>query len=71
MNDSVKKMLVDAFGKRVVFDASAKDFTTFKTGGLLSMVVFPSKKEEIEFLFELEKKGTDVKFIGRGSNLLI
>ncbi|MCM8825659.1 MAG: UDP-N-acetylmuramate dehydrogenase [Candidatus Omnitrophica bacterium] len=71
MNDSVKKMLVDAFGKRVVFDASAKDFTTFKTGGLLSAVVFPSKKEEIEFLFELEKKGTDVKFIGRGSNLLI
>ncbi|MCM8765141.1 MAG: UDP-N-acetylmuramate dehydrogenase [Candidatus Omnitrophica bacterium] len=71
MNDSVKKMLENTFGKRVVFDTSAKDFTTFKTGGPLSAVVFPSRKEEIEFLFELEKKGTEVKFIGRGSNLLI
>ncbi|MCM8788524.1 MAG: UDP-N-acetylmuramate dehydrogenase [Candidatus Omnitrophica bacterium] len=71
MNGLVKKMLESAFGKSIIFDAPGGDFTTFKTGGPLSAVVFPSRKEEIEFLFELEKKGTEVKFIGRGSNLLI
>lgn len=71
MNDSEKKLLKDVFGNRAFFDVSARELTTFKTGGNLSVVVFPVCKKEIEFLFSLEKKGIPVKFIGCGSNILI
>ncbi|MCM8817487.1 MAG: UDP-N-acetylmuramate dehydrogenase [Candidatus Omnitrophica bacterium] len=71
MNEMIKNLLKDTFKDNVVFDVSAKDFTTFKTGGILSAVVFPSDKTHIELLFELWQKGIPVKFVGCGSNLLI
>ncbi len=55
----------------MIFNVSAKEFTTFKTGGTLSAIVFPSDKKHIEFLFGLSQKDIPVKFIGCGSNLLI
>ncbi|MCX7705038.1 MAG: UDP-N-acetylmuramate dehydrogenase [bacterium] len=72
MNDRIKDLLLNTFGKDcVVFNVSAKNFTSFKTGGELAAVVFPSEKKHIEFLFNLSKEGVSVRFIGCGSNLLI
>lgn len=71
MNDMLINLLKNNFGEKVIFNVSAKKFTTFKTGGILSAVVFPSDKKHIEFLFDLLQRGVSIKFIGCGSNLLI
>jgi len=66
-----KKQIEGIFGERAVFNASARKFTTFKTGGSVAVIVFPSTEKEIDFLFDLNKDGVCVKFIGCGSNILI
>ncbi|HOL35128.1 MAG TPA: UDP-N-acetylmuramate dehydrogenase, partial [bacterium] len=66
-----KNTLMKIFKDRVLFDVSAKSLTSFKTGGILPVVVFPSNKQEIEFLLSLEKNGIPVKFLGAGSNVLV
>lgn len=71
MNDAEKKLLEEYFRKNVMFDVPAECFTSFKTGGILSAVVFPENRDEIEFLFDLSRKGMPVRFIGKGSNVLI
>ncbi len=70
MTEREKKELTEIFGQGIIFDANAEDFTTFKTGGIISAVVFPSNKKEIETLYEFSKN-IPVRFIGCGSNLLI
>ncbi len=71
MNNLLKKQMKDLFADRVIFDMSAKEFTTFKTGGEVSAVVFPKTKNEIDFLFDLYKNGIPVRFLGCGSNVLV
>jgi len=66
-----KKILVNIFGDRISFDVPAKCFTSFKTGGILPVVVFPLNKQEIEFLYSLKQAGIAVKFLGAGSNILV
>ncbi|MGC8805887.1 MAG: UDP-N-acetylmuramate dehydrogenase, partial [Candidatus Ratteibacteria bacterium] len=66
-----KGTLIKIFKDRVLFDISAKSLTSFKTGGILPVVVFPSKKQEIEFLLNLKKEGISIKFLGAGSNVLV
>lgn len=66
-----KKQIEEIFGNRAVFDISAKKLTTFKTGGFVKVVVFPFSEEEIDFLFQLSKKGICIRFIGCGSNILV
>jgi len=72
MSDSEKKLIQDYFGRQASFNVYAKDFTTFKTGGPVSAVVYPCEKKDIEFLFNLKKNtGIIVKFVGNGSNILV
>ncbi len=66
-----RKKIEDVFENRAIFNIPAKEFTTFRTGGPVEVVVFPANKEEVDFLFELTRGGICVKFIGCGSNILV
>ncbi|MFA5645328.1 MAG: UDP-N-acetylmuramate dehydrogenase [Candidatus Ratteibacteria bacterium] len=59
------------FSGKVVYDLSAKEITTFKTGGCISCVAHPAKEEDLYALYRLKRVGIPVKFVGAGSNLLV
>jgi len=71
MKESEKKLISNYFGEYASFNVYAKNFTTFKTGGSVSAVVYPREKKDIEFLFGLKSSGVDVKFVGNASNILV
>ncbi|MCL5408675.1 MAG: UDP-N-acetylmuramate dehydrogenase [Candidatus Omnitrophica bacterium] len=68
----LKDELKENFKDRVFFEFPASEITSFKTGGKISILLFPLDKKDIETLYNLEKQhNVPVKFLGRGSNVLI
>ena len=70
--EKIKEYLKKKFEKRIFFEFSASRITSFKTGGKISILLFPDKKEEIEILYGIQKEhNVSLKFFGSCSNVLI
>jgi UDP-N-acetylmuramate dehydrogenase len=70
--EKIKKYLKKIFEKRIFFDCEASKITSFKTGGKISILLFPENKGDIESLYHIQNQyNIPVKFLGHGSNVLI
>lgn len=68
----ILKELKSFLNNRIKENISLKEFTSFKTGGIAKIVVFPENKEEIEKIFSLcEKHKKKFLILGKGTNVLI
>ena len=64
--------LSSIFNKRVQFNISANNITSYKTGGPIKVLVYPKDIEELFFLFKLIKDKNLKFFIcGRATNILV
>ena len=72
MNLTMKNKIVNLIDSKVLIDEPLRKHTTFGVGGLASIFVYPSNKNDlIKLLKFLSKEKIKVCFIGSGSNLLI
>lgn len=56
----------------IIKEADMREYTTFKTGGIADMLVYPSGVEDISAIIKYAKKnGVPLTVIGGGSNLLV
>jgi len=65
------KNFSETFGEKALFNVKASEFTTLKTGGPVSIMVFPGNIDEIKSVIKLcAAWGLEYLPIGRGSNIL-
>ncbi|RMF95062.1 MAG: UDP-N-acetylmuramate dehydrogenase [Candidatus Schekmanbacteria bacterium] len=71
VREEFHKDFAEVFEGRALFNASASNFTTFRTGGPISVVLFPSNEDEIKKALELcDKWRLEFIALGSGSNVL-
>ena len=69
---NIKDELKNFLSERVKENTLLSQFTSFKTGGIAKIIVFPENKEEVKEIFYLsEKYQKDILILGKGTNILI
>ncbi|HOV22191.1 MAG TPA: UDP-N-acetylmuramate dehydrogenase [bacterium] len=69
---NIKDEFKNFLSERVKENTLLSQFTSFKTGGIARIIVFPENKEEIKKIFHLsEKYQKDILILGKGTNILI
>jgi UDP-N-acetylmuramate dehydrogenase len=62
---------IKQYGNLIV-NASLKEFTTFKTGGIADLLIIPNNSQDVANIVKLsERKSLPLTIIGGGSNLLV
>ena len=62
----------EKFNKRAVLNVSAKEITSYKTGGVIDLIVYPENLDEIVFILDFVKKKNLNYFIcGNATNILV
>jgi len=69
---NIKDEFKNFLSERVKENTLLSQFTSFKTGGIAKIIVFPENKEEVKDIFYLsEKYQKDILILGKGTNILI
>jgi UDP-N-acetylmuramate dehydrogenase len=66
------EVIKEKLNKRAVLNVSAKEITSYKTGGVIDLIVYPKNIDEIIFILDLIKKKNLNYFIcGNATNILV
>jgi UDP-N-acetylmuramate dehydrogenase len=62
----------EKFNERAVLDVSAKEITSYKTGGVIDLLVYPENLDEIVFILDfIRKKNLNYFICGNATNILV
>ena len=62
----------EKFNKRAVLNVSAKEITSYKTGGVIDLIVYPKNIDEIVFILDfIKKKNLNYFICGNATNILV
>jgi UDP-N-acetylmuramate dehydrogenase len=62
----------EKFNKRAVLNVSAKEITSYKTGGVIDLIVYPENLDEIVFILDfIKKKNLNYFICGNATNILV
>lgn len=64
--------LIKKFGERALKNVYARDFTSYKTGGPVDLIVYPKNIDEVIYIFDYISKNNVEYFIcGNATNILV
>lgn len=66
------EIIKSKFKENVLLEVWAKDITSYKTGGIIDLIVYPTNQEDVKWLFKFLKDNSINYFIcGNATNILV